>query len=172
MRRRGFTLIELSVVIVILAMFAAAVVPNMATSIESAKRRSFRVSVLTLARRAKVEAITRGATVNLSLNNGDFQISSGSETDSTVIGSVSQAPGIEASHFTKAGEELGEGEWLIAFYPDGTSDGGAFQFDEGSDSTSVKIAKKDGRVSVTDGALDPGDTSETEWEAGGYVQSN
>lgn len=171
MRRRGFTLIELSTVIVILALFAAAVVPHMASAIEGSKRRSYRVEVLTLAKQGKEEAIKRGANVRLTYSDGTFQIAEPNDINETIIDTVASVQGIEASHFSKAGQEQAEGEWGITFYPDGTSDGGSFQFDEGQDSTTVKVDKRDARISVTDGAIDPSDNSENEWDAGGYEQT-
>ena len=171
MRRRGFTLIELSTVIVILALFAAAMVPTMSVMIETSKRRSYRINVLTLVKRAKVESVTRGQTMSLSCDDGTFQLGFEEDGAVTPLASVAATQGIEASHFYESGEEVGSGEWTLSFFPDGTSEGGAFQFDEANDSKTVRISKKDSKVAVSDGAIDPTNDTDTEWDAGGYEQS-
>lgn len=171
MSRRGFTLVELSVVIVLMAMFAAAMVPRVGNMLTSQARRGYRIDVLRLAKKAHEEAIRRRETVTLRSDSGTFRISTATEIEESVIETVQPAAGVEVSHFALAGNEVGEAEWLVAFYPDGTSDGGTFQFDEGSQSSTVAIRKRDGKVSVTEGDATQAGTEDNEWDAGGYVQT-
>lgn len=170
MKRRGFTLIELSTVIVIMSMTAALIAPNVASAIEGGKRRGFRVSTLTLLKRAKNEAIIRRATTEIRANENSLILMLPSEDSDTVLDSVNSVNGVELSHFQQEGNEVSEGEWAISFYSDGTSSGGQFQFDEGQSSQSVIISKKTGLSKLAE--LDSTDRNddEAEWEAGEFVQ--
>lgn len=171
MRRRGFTLVELSVVIVLMAMFAAAMVPRVATVVTSQARRGYRLNVLRLVNKAHEEAIRTRQTVTVKSDSGTFRLSSATESEETVIESVEPVNGVEVTHFVQGGNEIGEAEWAMAFYPDGTCDGGSFQFDEGQDSKTVSVRKRDGKVTVTEGDLSNAQPEDIEWDAGGYVQT-
>ena len=109
--------------------------------------------------------------VTLAVDSGTFRISTSDDVQETVIETVEPVDGVEASHFVRAGQEVSDGEWIVAFYPDGTCDGAAFQFDEGTESRTVQIRKRDGKVTIVDDAMESLEDPNTEWEAGGFVQT-
>ena len=172
MKNRGFTLIEVSTVIVVMAMMAALVAPNVASAIEGGKRRGFRVSVLTLIRQAKNESIVRGATTDIRSSESTVSLVLPGEDSETTLGTVNAVNGVELSHFQQDGNEVSEGEWAISFYPDGTSSGGGFQFDEGQGSQAVIVSKKTGLTRLTKVDSTTVTDDETEWEAGDFVQKS
>ncbi len=168
-RKRGFTLIEVSVVIVILSLMATLIAPRMATTIEGGKRRAYRSNVLTLVRQARAEAIGQGQTVTLSVPSTGFQIgTTDANSNVTTIKTVAAVNGVQTSNFMRAGQSTGDTQWQLGFYPDGSTDGGSFQFVEANHTQSVAIARKDGQLTLSDGELDPATTSDAEWDAGGY----
>jgi prepilin-type N-terminal cleavage/methylation domain-containing protein len=172
MKRRGFTFVEMSVVIMVIAIFSALAVPNIASTIDGGRHRAFRHSVLTMIREARVEAVSSKQTVAMSYTDDGFQLTVNDENDQeSVIKSVAKVDGVDASHFTTEGQETADSSWRCAFYPDGTNDGGSFEFDEGSDSQTVTINKRDGRITLNDGQYDEATNPDQEWDAGGYVQT-
>jgi len=171
MRRRGFTFVELSVVIIVMAMFAALTVPNIASTIESGKRRGFRQAVLSLIREARAEAVSRKQPVAMSYTDDGFELTVTTNDQDEVIKSIDKVDGVDASHFTTNGDETADTSWRCSFYPDGTCDGGSFEFDEASDSQTVTIAKRDGHILLNDGQYDESTNPDQEWDAGGYVQT-
>ena len=68
--KKGYTLIELMVVCVILALFASLVAPNYVNIRDGQKRRAFYTSVADLAGTAREMAITRHAIMYLQVNTG------------------------------------------------------------------------------------------------------
>ena len=172
MKRRGFTLVELSVIVIILAMFAASTAPNMASMIEGGKRRGFRQSVLTLIRQAKEEAVTRGQVVWFaSTSDAGFEISTTIDDQETTLKEITPVDGVTAANFMKAGAAGGEGDWRVAFYPDGTCEGGSFEFQEAGATRSVSISKRNGGVTLADGEVDTSKDPDQEWQAGEYEKS-
>lgn len=165
-------MIELSTVVVLLALFAATVAPHMASAIEGSKRRQYRVSVLTLLRQAKNEAVLRGQATEVRLEESTFRlVATSQDQEETSINVVQAVEGVEATHTWVDGAEVSEGEWALTFFPDGTSNGGGFQFDEGTGSQSVTVSRRNGLASLGDDVANPTLDQETEWEAGTYVQN-
>ncbi len=165
MRKRGFTLIELSVVIVILAMMAALVVPNIATAITGGRSRLYVQSVSDIVRQAREEAVFRKATVSLNrTDDGAFQLSTNQDGQTTQIKQTQTSADVTASAFESGGQSMSEGDWTVKFYADGTCDGGAFQLDANGASAAYRIRRSDGHLSITQGALDTTDDPDTRWD--------
>lgn len=164
-------MIEMTTIVVVVAMFAALSAPALGRAITGSQRRSYRVGVLTLAGRAREEAVHAKHEVRLRSDSSSFSIeTTGDDGTTTAIQSITAVSGVEASHFWTNGSETSEGEWAVSFYADGSSSGGGFQFDEGEESTSVHFAKLDGAVSTTPEAADPTIENGLDWDAGGYAQ--
>lgn len=165
-------MVELSVIVLILALFAASSAPNMASAIEGGKRRSFRASTLNLIHQARESAIQSGKTVWLSTDsNGGFQISTTVDEEEQVIKTVDAADGVTVENLTLNGSSAGDGDWKIGFYPDGSSDGGSFELQESNASKTVTVDKRTGRIRVTDGDLDESESPDAEWQAGEYERT-
>ena len=172
MKRRGFTLIELSVIVLILAMFAAATVPNMASAIEGGKRRGFRQSILTMVRQGREEAITRGQVVYMESNSdGGFDLTTAIDDQSTSIKQVAAVDGVTVENFVSDTSPSGQGDWVMAFYPDGTCQGGSFEFQEAGGTRSVSISKRNAAITLGDGPIDTSTDPNQEWQAGDYERS-
>jgi len=82
-KRRGYTLIELMVVTVLLALFSALVWPSFVGIRDGQKRRAFYTSVVDLAGVARELAITRNATMYLSADTSQNMVVIKKENDDT-----------------------------------------------------------------------------------------
>ena len=131
MRSKGFTLVELIVVLMILAAVAALVTPSFSRTVESARLRSAASDVrATLARgRALAVAAARERTVAFDLSRGEFGV------DNEAVRRLPETIRLGAA---LPGEERRErGSVRVRFFPDGsgeeaeitvtTQDGGALR---------------------------------------------
>lgn len=170
MRRRGFTLIEISTIIVILAMIAAITWPSLASVVKAQRVRSYLQDIERLTVDARAIAVQTGQTVSLASDGeGSFQIRAETEeTDAQVYEQIAAVPGISVSTYRVGADDVGGDEWEIRFYEDGTADSGGVLLAEGNSSWSLVIEPKSGRGRVQRGELP--DTALTEWEAGDYVR--
>ncbi|MCC7434961.1 MAG: prepilin-type N-terminal cleavage/methylation domain-containing protein [Methanoregulaceae archaeon] len=172
MRRRGFTLIEISTIVVILAMIAAITYPSLASVVKSQRIRSYLQDVERLTTDARGIAVQTGQTVSLASDGeGSFQIRASSEDDSgegQVFEQIAPVQGISATSFRLGADDIGADEWEIRFYEDGTADPGGVLLTEASSTWALVIEPKTGRGRVQRGELP--DTTLTEWEAGDYVR--
>lgn len=164
--RRGYTLIEMIAVTVILALVAAVVVPNLGTFKDGQTRRSFINGLPRLADQARVSAVTSGQTIEVVYDGNSLAIQRPA-TDEDEANSMSreQLPaGIEVSKFQLKGEESSPEEWAVSFYADGTCDSGGLELDEGGRPIAVIFRPKSASVLVQNGAL--GDLPPDRWQAG------
>jgi len=165
--RRGFTLIELSVVIVVLAMMAALIVPNLVTSLRGGQVKVYRQSVFDIVRQGREEAVTRGATVTLNgEESGVVTLTLPGEEGEATIKETQEGGDVTVSGFESFTTASNGAEWSTRFFPDGSSEGGAFQLDEGQSSVTVRIRRADGRMVVTSGPVSDNANEETKWEVG------
>ncbi len=165
--RRGYTLVEMSVVVMIIALLAAAVVPNLVSLKTGRELRQFRTDLRQLAAQARESAISTGAELEMSFASGQFTIQSPA-TDSTVQPKQLAVPdAVTTNRFELAGADAAEGDWKLRFYPDGTTDGGGVELREGQDAFALQI-KKNGETTLIDGALP--DATTDRWQAGEHEQ--
>lgn len=116
MRRPGFTLVELIVVLAILAGIAALVAPSFSRTVASARLRTAASDVrTTLARgRALAVAATKERTVAFDLSRGEFGVDNEA---------VRRLPGTIRLGAVLPGEERQErGNVRVRFFPDGSGD--------------------------------------------------
>ncbi|MEQ1823752.1 MAG: prepilin-type N-terminal cleavage/methylation domain-containing protein [Fimbriimonadaceae bacterium] len=166
--RRGYTLIELSAVIVVLALLAVLITPNLGRSLVANQRRGYRAGVLRLIEDAKMRAAQLGTTITLrSGENGGFQLSSrNTDGEETVLQSLDAVDGIETSGlFLKDGTENGS-DWAVNFYPDGSCDGGSIDLAENGSEIRYQIKPATGMVAIvsTDTEI-----QEDRWQAGEFT---
>ncbi len=179
-KRRGFTLIELSVVIVVLALVVSIVVPNVMTMIAGRRSKNFLSDVRTFSVRARNQAVETGQTMALDANGSEhgLTISADTTTNSTSTNSTANAVtstdplanlalpnGTTLQTFKIGTQDSNEGEWKIHFYPDGRSDGGGFEIVQGGLTYSWIVAQN-GSNKLLPGSY-PDQTSEV-WPAGEY----
>lgn len=183
--RRAFTLIELGVVVLIVLLFAALVVPSIVRDKEALEHREAYNKAYQLALRARVEAISSGLPHQLSFDDGESTLkvdrmdqpsttsttgqiqptATLDEEQATMVASVRFPNGVSVGSVRLGTNETSVSEWKLRFYPDGTTDGGGAELNEGNQTKLLKI-EKDGRVTLNDGHF--GDPLEDLWQAGDY----
>jgi len=116
MRSKGFTLMELIVVLAILAAIAALVAPSFSRTIASARLRSAASDVRTsLARgRALAVAAAKERTVAFDLSRGEFGV------DNEAVRRLPET--IRLGAVLPGEERMEEGNVRIRFFPDGSGD--------------------------------------------------
>ena len=169
--RKGFTLLELIIVVTLIALFAIAIVPNVLNQQRSGQLRSFYSGARRIVSTARETAISQKTTVTLTYDDADGRlVLSRKEADSdqaTELAHLNVPGELQASGFRVGTADTNSGEWSIAFYSDGTSDGGGLSFDRGNGPRSLAITTT-GYCKLVDGELP--DTSTEKWEAGSYEQ--
>ena len=174
MRRRGFTLIEMSTIIVILAMISAIAIPSIGAVVKSQRIRGYFQDVERLTIEAHGIATQTGQTVSLvSDGEGSFQIQrqseeSTAEDEVTALGQVTTVQGIEILTFRLDSEDVAGDEWQLRFYGDGTADAGGILFQEAGETWAFSVDAKSGRGRIERGELP--DATLNQWEAGDYVR--
>lgn len=171
-RRRGFTLIELSVVIVILAVLGAVMVPNMGKAIASHNARKYRSDVRNLFAFAREEAIRSGKTRTVLFGDSGFTVSADSEDESRTLKSVPTIDLVKIDEFFVDGNSVGESDWSLRFYADGRSDSGRFNLSDGGSAVTYRIKPDSGLVEVlaTQEDLDQLN-DEDRWPAGEVISA-
>lgn len=185
MRRRGFSLIEMCVLIVVVSAMAALVLPNIVSMQTAANKRKAYQAVRRLAIRAHEDAIASGQVRELTFEDPAGRLTLNREVPQeepgTVTGRATPTPlvpsddqiepiasatlpdGVEAQQFQQEGQPTNAASWRIRFYPDGRSDSGGFEMREGETIRSLAFLP-DGRIVYQEGALP--DTSQSRWQAG------
>jgi general secretion pathway protein H len=166
MRLRAFTLIEISVVILVIALLAAIVMPNLVRMKESRERREFYSRMNRFVSTARESAITENVTLAITLgSSGRSLVLVEEDVDGERERRSLEFPdGVETSVSDASG--LGAtGDWRLRFYPDGGADGGGLEFSDGGRIRSLQVSP-DGSVRMADG---PAEVRQQEkWQAGDY----
>lgn len=174
--RRGFTLIEMSLVVVLLFLAAALVSPNLVSIRNSRKAADMRAAIVRLPVEARNEARKSGQVVRLRISEGalvleriaattDTSTQSGdqSTSDATEVKRVDLGNDWKVDGVWTDGVEAGTEDWKWDVSPDGSASSAAIRFQENNASHSLSL-EADGGSSWADG--DPKDTRQEEWTAG------
>jgi prepilin-type N-terminal cleavage/methylation domain-containing protein len=167
---RGYTLIELSVVIAVLALLAAGVVPMLTSIGRSQTYYSFLNKLGTIGAQAREQAIALAKPVDLEFDssNNQFKIHTLDDNGGDTSLQTLQLPdGFAADRFQLSGRESDAGEWKLNFYPDGSSDGGGVQVTQGNNTITLYSDSQTGRTTLTHEPLP--DPSTLTWTAGDYI---
>jgi len=165
---RAFTLIELSVVIIILMVTAALVFPNLTSMREGIEARNFLASLPQIASEARETAITKSATTKLTYDDSQKAILISQEKDGEddkTLKTISLPKGMAIQDFQLNGDTSNAGEWELRFFSDGQSDTGGIEADDNRRAWSL-IIDKYGIGKLQEGAL-PSE-SQSRWAAGDY----
>lgn len=168
--RRGFTLIELTLIVGVLAIMSVMVVPRVRSIQEGSAFRHFRIDARRIAQEARALAVSRGELVSVAFDESRSSLNAIVETSDeqpTVLSSVDLAPGVEAVEFVQEEAQSTPSEWRIRFYPDGRSDGGGVLFQSGEASFHLAVLEN-GTIRFDEGDLP--DLSAEQWSAGEYEQ--
>lgn len=175
--RRGFTFVEMSVVVSLIALLATAILPRILAVQKSQTDTAFRVGLARLVQVARNEAVARKTTVELAIDGNQigWQIpedsatgTESSEEATGLQGAISLPEGGELADFQLAFEDVEEDEWSVGFYPDGTSDEAAIAFTLAGREWLLRIDGETGTGRVTTGTID--DVADDSWEAGDLEQ--
>jgi prepilin-type N-terminal cleavage/methylation domain-containing protein len=169
--KRGFTLIELTVVITILVLFAVAVAPNVLNQQRSGETRAFYSAARRIVSTARETAISTKSPVFLTFDDSQRRLVLSQDDAQTEqkseIEHVSLPDGINAGAFRVGGVDSNSSDWSIGFYPDGTADAGGLELELGDGQRSLMIAAN-GSATLSDGEMP--DTTADRWPAGSYEQ--
>jgi prepilin-type N-terminal cleavage/methylation domain-containing protein len=170
MSRRGFTLIEITVVVALIALFASLIVPNLASEKAGRERRAFYVNLENLVVDARETAIETKRTVNLRYDDSAEEFYLNQELEDDAEGTEQEigkrihlAEGMRTSEFRADDQTASSGDWSIAFYSDGTSDGGGVAIMDGERQFAFVVNDRGGYEAVDGGLPDP---TENKWPAG------
>lgn len=169
LNRRGFTLIELSVVVLVIVLITAIIVPRLSSFQRGVDAKLNMAAVQRLASRARESAMSSGRPVSLAFESTDSRFELRSENadgDSLVSGEVQLHEDFQAQRFFAGNTEPAASDWTVTFYPDGTSDGGGVEVDEGGIQRTLVIGAKSGLSKWQDGGM-PASESE-KWQAGEF----
>lgn len=171
MKNKGFTLVEISAVVLVLALLAAVVVPRLSVVRNSVEAKLSLDAIQRLASRARELAISSGTPVQMAFNEADSQFELRQTIDDTESSVVSQAPlhsDFTMSQLRSGQNDLSAADWVVTFYADATSDGGAVELDEGGIVRTLIIGSKNGLSRWQDGAMPANETDR--WQAGEIEQ--
>lgn len=171
--RRGYTLIEMMAVTVILSLVAATIIPNLGSFKDGQIRRSFFTNLPRLADQARNTAVRTGEPVEVRFNGNSLILQARPvlETDeqAAIFEQESLPRGVGITRLLKNGEESSEEEWAITYYPDGTSEAGGLEFSEGGRPISMQFRPKAGSVVMQNGNL--AEMPLEKWQAGELAQT-
>lgn len=141
LRRQGFTLLELLVVLTVIALLMTAAVPMLGRSLPGAKFRASAADLRSEFQQARTTAIreNRETRVLLDADAGTYR-----RDDAAEAGRLPE--GVRLSFVTARQELTGDLAGAIRFYPDGTSTGGAVRLDQGGRARTIEIDWFDGRI--------------------------
>ncbi len=165
-KSRAFTMIEMSIVISLVALFAALIVPNLVSSHKSAQERLFVDSMKRIANEARESAISQNLAMHLSLNGDRLSVTkdTGNNQKGDELVGVDLIDEANATKFQVNGQEPTSGDWDLRFFPDGTADEGGVEVTIGQSVYALNVSPRGG-VSVDDQLTD---ASSIRWEAGTY----
>ncbi len=141
---RGFTLFELLVVMLILALVAAASLPTISGRLAAVQERTAARDLASGLRQ------TRGAAI---AGNREMALAIDTEAHTYAMegGPVRELPAsVELSLYTAETERIGRAAGRIRFFPDGSSTGGEVTLDARSGQYVVRVDWLSGRVDISE----------------------
>ncbi|AIE87567.1 prepilin-type N-terminal cleavage/methylation domain-containing protein [Fimbriimonas ginsengisoli] len=166
--RRGFTLIEVSVVITIIVVLAALVTPNLSNMLASRQVRTFVNALPDIAGQTRDAARNQGVTTKLTYDDSAHQLIASIERvnqDDETITSLAVPNPVQIQAFQADGQQKSAGDWTLHFYSDGHSDGGGVETNDAGMLRSL-VVDRNGVATLVRGPLP--DATEERWPAGDY----
>ena len=165
--KRGYTLIEMTIVISILALFAAAVIPALANWRAGDAYRAFPGQLLRLVANARQDAIDNHVARSLSYDpsTGSFKISWLDPTTSQPQDGPTLTPpsSIQMGRLVYLDNDTSPQNWKVTFYPDGTAENAGFELQDQDKYFTIAITAA-GQITLSNAALPEPDT--LRWSAG------
>lgn len=166
--RKGFTYVEMGAVILLIALFAAIVLPHMLQVERAAEARAFRSDLVNLVKEGRERAIADGRTSVLRMEDGGdalelVHLANEEESEDAVLRTLDLLADAEVTASRRNGEDTTDETFELRLYPDGRSDRGSVEFDDATSTFTLTVDAK-GRAEIQDGAT-PEDADDR-WEAG------
>jgi type II secretory pathway pseudopilin PulG len=180
--RGGYTLVEASVVILILVMAAAVIRPRAVSLLETQRAASFRTKAFSLFRSARDEAILSGRTLQVVVSDDGLaaeyltddpaavqEEESDLDQDLSfegleVFDRLELPETVQVGLLQRDGEPSTLSEWSIEFYPTGEATPGSIEIDSAGRIYHFAVNRVDGKTTMAEGeALE---TEIDRWEAG------
>jgi prepilin-type N-terminal cleavage/methylation domain-containing protein len=175
-RQRGFSFIEVSAVIVVLALLAAIILPRLANARRSFELTTYRASLNTMATEARRRALQTGQPQTVRFDGNALALSSGTvqdqdtqttDADGTTTEAIRRLTTPEDTSwvaFRRRNEDVTQDDWRLTCYPDGSCDEVAAEFTQSGRRWLFRTEPRSGRPIITEGNLS--DLESTSWEAG------
>ncbi len=166
-KKAGFTLIELTVVIFIVALFSALFAPNVAAFLKGDEYRTFRAETKSAFGFARESAIQAKAPHRVRIQESSRTIEvirQGTDGQDQTVRTVDMAQQVTVSKVTLNGQDSNTETWEVTFYPDGSATKAGLELSTDGQLFAVQVNEVTGRSTFIDGEL-PEDT-ESRWEAG------
>lgn len=171
----GFTFIEAGAVIVIIALLAAIMVPRLVAAQNSQSAGATRVGISSLAQQARQIAVSRQIPVTLTVREGtglglvqtvlDSATNPGETLESEVdLGSVAFDSSTSLTRFRIQQSDVMQDEWRVTFYPDGSSDRAALEFQQNGRAWTLTVDPYTGNARMSEGPM--GEPVDDWWPAG------
>lgn len=174
--RAGTTLIELTVVLAVLLLIAAAVGPRVVAIQQSQNLKQLEAKVARLPAEAQNQAITLQTPIRLRISSNSIVLEKvtldsyggiTADTQSEQIKQVDLGDSITVDNAEMNGQNAPPDSWTWIVYPDGSSDTGALEFEVDKSHYALVINER-ARSQWIQG--DMPDQTQDQWPAGTYVQ--
>lgn len=162
--RRGTTLIEMNLVIILLLIFAVMIVPRFAAIRQSRSVRDTEAAIARLPLEARNEARRSQVPVTMQVQDGALVLTRtpvGGDAQEFKRVNLGDGFRVEQANLNTQPSDTSSWQWVV--YPDGSSDSGGLQFTEGSSTRSL-VLSSDGKIQWTQDVLP--DSSQDKWQAG------
>jgi len=156
-KARGFTLLELLVVLVLLGIIAVLVAPGLGGSLDSAKLKTASRELLAALRVQRSAAITQGTiiTLNFATDEPSYRIDDELIALAAGLSVVYQAAAGTTSDGGLGQQLPGGGNNHLVFYPDGSSSGALLRLRLGEGLRYIRVDWLTGAVSLFDSLESP-----------------
>jgi prepilin-type N-terminal cleavage/methylation domain-containing protein len=167
----AFTLIEVTVVILVIAIMAALVLPNMVAIEESRQRRAAEATLQRLPAEAREESRRLKAPVTLRVDGDDLVmerwfVGEDAGRDPEEVKRISLYGGVKIANVRQGSESISPEEWEWTAYPDGSAPSANLEVTEGDNTKMLYFPSEGDARWLADGEEDP---SEGGWSAGEVV---
>jgi len=169
MNRRGFTLIELSIVVGILLIMSGIIVPSVVRQREAQREREFFSDLQRLVGRAAIRSVDDKRTVTLSYDPAARTFTALEEATSDAaeetVKELAVPQDVEITTMLSGKDQVAPAEWKLKFYSDGRGDKGGIELSFHEDVKSLVI---DDNASAKWTTTPLTADANEEWAAGDY----
>jgi type II secretion system protein H len=152
-RARGFTLIEIMIVVAIIGLMASIGVPSLITAMQKTGMRKALSEVQDVCRTARANAILHNRTESVIFHPmlRSFAAESGAAQHSGLVSSSTLPDGVEFEMLDINQQDYGASDWArVFFYPDGTSDEMTIVLASKNDQRKITLEFATGTTTVSD----------------------